>query len=166
VTSLSQWCSWICHHWKSYYNLFSTYFLYSYASGLTFKQAQTRSIIAVCGNTAIIYFEAFFLTERMIVSDSLHKLRISHRMSFSHYKQNTCVSQFKWLQGREILPRLVLKIRTIFLTAALSKTEATPRSTEQLPQQGMNVYSILPCLREMNRHFVYISIDTAYNRFP
>jgi hypothetical protein len=27
----------------------------------------------------------------------------------------------------------------------------------------------LPCLREMNRinrHFVYISIDTTYNRFP
>jgi hypothetical protein len=31
------------------------------------------------------------------------------------------------------------------------------------------VYSILPCLREMNRinrHFVYISIDLTYNRFP
>jgi di/tricarboxylate transporter len=30
---------------------------------------------------------------------------------------------------------LVLKIGTIFLTAALSKTEATPRSAEQLAQQ-------------------------------
>jgi hypothetical protein len=39
------------------------------------------------------YFEAFFLKVRMNISDSLHKLRISHRMSFSHYKQNTCVSQ-------------------------------------------------------------------------
>jgi hypothetical protein len=39
------------------------------------------------------YFEAFFLKERMKISDSLHKLRISHRMSFSHYKQDTCVSQ-------------------------------------------------------------------------
>jgi hypothetical protein len=32
-----------------------------------------------------------------------------------------------------------------------------------------NVYSILPSLREMNRinrQFVYISIDTTYNRFP
>jgi hypothetical protein len=32
-----------------------------------------------------------------------------------------------------------------------------------------NLYSILPCLREMNRikrQFVYISIDTTYNRFP
>jgi hypothetical protein len=29
-----------------------------------------------------------------------------------------------------------------------------------------NVYSVLPCLRQMNRHFFYISIDTAYNRFP
>jgi hypothetical protein len=31
-----------------------------------------------------------------------------------------------------------------------------------------NVHSILPCLRETNRisrHFVYISIDTTYNRF-
>jgi hypothetical protein len=41
----------------------------------------------------ISYVEAFFLKERMNISDSLHKLRISHRMSFSHYKQNTCVSQ-------------------------------------------------------------------------
>jgi hypothetical protein len=29
----------------------------------------------------------------MNISDSLHKLRISHRMYFSHYKQNTRVSQ-------------------------------------------------------------------------
>jgi hypothetical protein len=27
------------------------------------------------------------------ISDNLHKLRIYHRMYFSHYKQNTCVSQ-------------------------------------------------------------------------
>jgi hypothetical protein len=27
------------------------------------------------------------------ISGSLHKLRMSHRMYFSHYKQNTCVSQ-------------------------------------------------------------------------
>jgi hypothetical protein len=39
------------------------------------------------------YFEAFFLKERTNISDNLHKLRISHRMYFSHYKQNTCVSQ-------------------------------------------------------------------------
>jgi hypothetical protein len=39
------------------------------------------------------YFEAFFLKERMNISDSLYKLRISHRMSFSHYKQNTSLSQ-------------------------------------------------------------------------
>jgi hypothetical protein len=32
--------------------------------------------------------------------------------------------------------------------------------------RGKNVYSILPCLREMNIQFVYISIDTTYNRFP
>jgi hypothetical protein len=41
----------------------------------------------------ISYVEAFFLRERMNISDSLHKLRISHGMSFSHYKQNTYVSQ-------------------------------------------------------------------------
>jgi hypothetical protein len=41
----------------------------------------------------ISYFEAFFFKERMNISDSLHKMRISLRMSFSHYKQNTCVSQ-------------------------------------------------------------------------
>jgi hypothetical protein len=31
------------------------------------------------------------------------------------------------------------------------------------------VYSVLPCLREMNRinrHFVYISIDMTYKSFP
>jgi hypothetical protein len=35
--------------------------------------------------------------------------------------------------------------------------------------RGKNVYSILPCLREINRinrQFVYISIDTTYNRLP
>jgi hypothetical protein len=34
--------------------------------------------------------------------------------------------------------------------------------------RGKNVYSILPYLREINRinrHFVYISIDSTYNRF-
>jgi hypothetical protein len=34
---------------------------------------------------------------------------------------------------RNILSTLVLKIGTIFLTAALRKTEATPRSADQLP---------------------------------
>jgi hypothetical protein len=60
---------------------------------------------------------------------------------------------------------LVLKIGTTFLTAALRKMQATPRSAEQRE----NVYSILPRLREVNRinrHFSYISIDTTYNRFP
>jgi hypothetical protein len=41
----------------------------------------------------ISYFEALFLKGRMNISDSLHKLRISHRMSFSHYKENKYVSQ-------------------------------------------------------------------------
>jgi hypothetical protein len=39
----------------------------------------------------------------------------------------------------------------------------------QLSNCHNNVYSVLPCLCEMNRinrKFVYISIDTTYNRFP
>jgi hypothetical protein len=68
----------------------------------------------------------------MNISDSLHKLRISHRMSFSHYKQNTCVSQIQ--DGCKNFSTLVLKIGTTFLTAALRKTEVTPRSAEQLSQ--------------------------------
>jgi hypothetical protein len=36
---------------------------------------------------------------------------------------------------RNILSTIVLKIGTTFLTAALRKTEATPRSAHQLPQQ-------------------------------
>jgi succinyl-CoA synthetase beta subunit len=83
----------------------------------------------------IPYFEAFFVKERMNISDSLHKMRISHRMSFSHYKQNTCVSQIKMAARQtNTFSTLVLKVGTIFLTAALRKTEATPRSAEQLPQ--------------------------------
>jgi hypothetical protein len=78
------------------------------------------------------YIEAFFLKERINISDSLHKLRISHRMSFSHCKQNTCVAQIK--DGCKTFPTLILKIGTTFLAAALRKTEATHRSAEQLPQ--------------------------------
>jgi hypothetical protein len=68
----------------------------------------------------------------MNISDNLHKLRISHRMSFSHYKQNTCVSQIE--DGRKTFSTLILKIGTTFLTAALRKTEVTPHSAEQLPK--------------------------------
>jgi hypothetical protein len=85
----------------------------------------------------ISYVEAIFLKERMNISDSLHKLRISHRMSFSHYKQNTCLFFFKFKMAakqRDTFSTLVLKIGTTFLTAALLKTEAIPRSAEQLPQ--------------------------------
>jgi hypothetical protein len=74
------------------------------------------------------YFEAFFLKERMNISDILHKLRISHRMSFSHYKQNTCVSQIE--DGGKTFSTLVLKTGNTFLTAAHRKTEATPRSAD------------------------------------
>jgi hypothetical protein len=45
---------------------------------------------------------------------------------------------------RNILSSLVLKIGTTFFTAALRKTEATPRSVDQLPQyQGKeHVFSL------------------------
>jgi hypothetical protein len=83
----------------------------------------------------ISYFEAFFLKETMNISDSLHKLRISHRMSFSHYKQeHVRFSNLRWLQDRNIFSTLVLKTGTTFLTAALPNTEATPRTADQLPQ--------------------------------
>jgi hypothetical protein len=53
---------------------------------------------------------------------------------------------------RNTFSTIVLKIGTTFLTAALRKMEATPRSADQLPRnKGKNVYSILSCLREMNR---------------
>jgi hypothetical protein len=78
----------------------------------------------------ISYFEAFFLKERMNISDSLHKLRISHGMSFSRYNRTRAFLKFK-MAARQTL---VLKIGTTFLTAALRKTAATPRSADQLPQ--------------------------------
>jgi hypothetical protein len=83
----------------------------------------------------ISYVEAFFLRERMNISDSLHKLRISHRMSFNHYKQKFLkFLKFKMAaRQRNTFWTLVLKIGTTFLTAALRKTEAAPRSAEQLP---------------------------------
>jgi hypothetical protein len=81
------------------------------------------------------YSEAFFLKEGINISDSLHKLRISHRMSLSHYKQNTAFLKFKMAaRQRNTFSTLVLKIGNTFLTAALRKSEATPRSAEQLPQ--------------------------------
>jgi hypothetical protein len=73
----------------------------------------------------------------MNISDSLHKLRISHRMSFSHYNQNTCVffsNLRRAARQGNTFSTLLLKVGTLFLTAALRKTEATPRSADQLPQ--------------------------------
>jgi hypothetical protein len=67
----------------------------TYASGLNL-QAGINMLHYRCVRQYLLiisYFEAFFLKERMNISDSLHKLRTSHRMSFSHYKQNTCVSK-------------------------------------------------------------------------
>jgi hypothetical protein len=41
----------------------------------------------------------------------------------------------RWLQDINILSTPVLKSGTIFLTAALCKTEATPCSSDQLPHK-------------------------------
>jgi hypothetical protein len=71
---------------------------------------------------------------------------------------------------RNILSTVVLKSGTIFLIAALRKTEDTPRLASNCHnKRGKNVYSILSCLHEMNRinrHFAYISIDKTYRTFP
>jgi hypothetical protein len=71
----------------------------------------------------IFYVETFLLKERMNISDSLHKLIISHRMSFSHYINRTrAFLKFKMAaRQRNTFLTIVLKIGTTFLTAALRK---------------------------------------------
>jgi hypothetical protein len=81
------------------------------------------------------YFEAFFLKERMNISDNLHELRISHRIFLAIINRTSAFLKFKIAaRHRNTFSTLVLKIGTTFLTAALRKTEATPRSADQLPQ--------------------------------
>jgi hypothetical protein len=71
---------------------------------------------------------------------------------------------------RDTFSTIVLKIGTTFLTAALRKRKPLLAQLSNCHNnRGKNVYSVLPCLREMNRfnrQFVYISIDTTYSRFP
>jgi hypothetical protein len=83
----------------------------------------------------ISYVEAIFLKERINISDSLHKLRISHRMYLAIINRTRAFLKFKMAaRQRNTFSTLVLKIGTTFLTAALRKTEAIARSAEQLPQ--------------------------------
>jgi hypothetical protein len=102
--------------------------IYFQCTSCIHTQVGHSNILGLCW-LIISYFEAFFLKGRMNISDSLHKLRISHRTSFS-----VLFSNLRWLQDRNILSTLVLTIGTTFLAAALRKTEATPRSADQLPQ--------------------------------
>jgi hypothetical protein len=71
---------------------------------------------------------------------------------------------------RNILSTLVLITRTIFLTLhSVKRKTLLAQLINCHNNKRKNVYSMLPCLREMNRiyrHFVYISIDTTYNRYP
>jgi hypothetical protein len=81
------------------------------------------------------YFEDFFLEERINIFDSLHKLRISHRRLLAIINRTRAFLKFNMAARQiNILSTLVLKIGTIFLIAALRKTEATTRSADQLPQ--------------------------------
>jgi hypothetical protein len=72
----------------------------------------------------ISHFEAFFLKERVNVCDNLHN--INRTRAFLKFEMNA--------RQRNTLSALALKIGTTFLTAALRKTEITPRSADQLPQ--------------------------------
>jgi hypothetical protein len=67
---------------------------------------------------------------------------------------------------------LLLYLKTELLSWPLNSVKRKPLLAQLSNchnNRGKNVYSVLPCLREMNvinRQFVYISIDTTYNRFP
>jgi hypothetical protein len=80
-------------------------------------------------------------------------------------------SNLRWLQAREILSRL-LYLKSEPLSWPLHSVKRKPLLAQLSNchnNRGKNVYLILSCLREMNtinRHLVYISIDTTYNRFP
>jgi hypothetical protein len=84
-------------------------------------------------------------------------------------KRTRAFLKFRWLQDR--LSRL-LCLKSELLSWPLHSIKRKPQLAQLTNchnNKGKNVYSILPCLREMNRinrHFFYISIDTTYNRFP
>jgi hypothetical protein len=73
----------------------------------------------------ISHLEAFFLKERVNVCDNLHN--INRTGAFLKFEMNA--------RQRNTFSTLALKIGTVFLTTALRKTEATPRSADQLPQK-------------------------------
>jgi hypothetical protein len=139
--------------------------MYSYASGLCkLQMAQTRSIIAVCGNTCYFLFWSFLLESKNafinweFLTGCL--LAITNRTrAFLKFKMAARLSRLLYLKSEPLSWPLHSVKRKPLLAQLISCHN----------NRGKNVYSILPCLREMNRinrHFVYISIDTTYNRFP
>jgi hypothetical protein len=85
--------------------------------------------------------------------------------------EHVCFSNLRWLKDRNIFSRL-LYLTPELLSWPLHSVKRKPLLAQPINchnNKGKNLYSVLPCLREMNsinRHFVYISIDTTYNRFP
>jgi hypothetical protein len=61
--------------------------------GLIFKQAQTRSIFAVCGNIGwyFFHFQTFFLEERMHISDTFIRWEFLRKCLLATIENNTCV---------------------------------------------------------------------------
>jgi hypothetical protein len=84
---------------------------------------------------------------------------INRTRAFLKFKMAARLSWLLYLKS-ELLSWPLHSVKRKPLVAQLSNCHNNRRN---------NVFSILPCLREMNRinrHFVYISIDTTYNRFP
>jgi hypothetical protein len=84
---------------------------------------------------------------------------INRTCAFLKFKMAARLSRLLYLK-LELLSWPLLSVKRKSLLAQLSNCHNN---------RGKNVYSILPCLREINRinrQFVDISIDTTYNRFP
>jgi hypothetical protein len=93
-----------------------------------------------------------FLTRYLLVI-------INRTRTFLKFKMAARLSRLLYLKS-EVLSWLLLSVKWKPLLAQLSNCHNN---------RGKNLYSILLCLREINkinRKFVYISIDTTYNRFP
>jgi hypothetical protein len=84
---------------------------------------------------------------------------INRTRAFLKFKMAARLSRLLYLKS-ELLSWPLHSVKRKPLLAQLSNCHSN---------RWKNVYSILPCLREMNRinrQFIYISIDTTYNRFP
>jgi hypothetical protein len=75
----------------------------------------------------------------------------------------------KFKMAAKLSPLLYLKSELSWPLHSVKRKSLLAQLINCHINRGKNLYSILPCLREMNRinrQFVYISIDTTYNRFP